>query len=764
MAVPIKIRVGASLDANVSAAFRPIVEAAKAARIAIQAEMDKAWQAINGGTAKGKGGQGPYRSLVREAEKAATEIVETERKKQARIAAEEAKATRRREAAERYVARIRDRYFAEQQRNGERADRANERARARDVAARGRVIGAIGRGTVETVGTIGRGALGVAGSVARGAGVNFDLASYVAKNVELETRATELSAAGYQEAKPGETQEARRNVRTEAGRQGLVEFARDIGAETAFDPTAVIQGMQAFVGKTGDLKTAEKAMGGLAVLSRATGTNLDDMVSAAGDAANALGDVGKGKAFETHEAKGKKLVDVMRMIAGQGKVGAVEIKDLAVQMAKLAAASTAFGGDAQANLEFMGGLAQMARATGGAASATQAATAVAGFVNTLKTPARLNAMISAGMKREDVYDEAKNIRAPQDIIKRALTATQGDPMAFKKIFANVVGARAVEPAAVEYRTAFATAKKGGADDKAANTAALAAVDALFAKFTKPISEKEMGESASKSMETTAARVQIFNNMLAATSEKLQAKLLPALEKAAPSILKLADMFVSLVSFAVENPGAAITSAIVASIGKAAIGAAASSAVTKLIEGAAGKMTGGMSFVLASAAITIAAATILAAEKEKGAQSITQDISEADKAVAAAEKEFKATGTLSPENLQALNNARISVIEAEIQGKAYQAAGGDQRYTGTGLGAVAGGINQAIDVATTDQTWKGLGAGGAASDQLRDLSLMRQSIDAMKAAIEAQGKQTLKVEVTNLPPAAGPQANTTNTTK
>jgi hypothetical protein len=116
-------------------------------------------------------------------------------------------------------------------------------------------------------------------------------------------------------------------------------------------------------------------------------------------------------------------------------------------------------------------------------------------------------------------------------------------------------------------------------------------------------------------------------------------------------------------------------------------------------------------------------------------------------------------------MQALNNARASILEAEDKARAYRGAGGDARYHGEGvLGNIAGGARQAFDVATGATTFEQIGAGAQAQDQQRDLSLMRQSIDAMKAAVEAQGKGTQKVEITNLPTAAGPVANTTNTTK
>jgi len=758
----IRIRVGVSVDRNAGNGFRPIVEAAKDARRQIKADMDRAWAAVNGrGAAKG-GGQGPYRSVVRAAERAADDVVKAEQRKQARIAAEEAKALRRKEAGERYVARIRDRYFSDQQKQAERA----ERLAAKDSAAsRSANVGrarAIGSGSMETLGKIGRGALGVAGSIARGAGVQTDLGAYVGNAVELETRASDLSNSAYDE---------QRDKGKRIDPKSLVRLGRDVGQQAAFDPSKVLEGLQSFVGKTGDLATGQAALPGLAKLARATGTTLEDMVGAAGEASKALGDVGPGKAFETAAEKGKALVDVLRLQAGQGKIGAAELKDMAKYGGRLAAASQAFGGDSARNLGDMGALAQLSIARGGAASAAEAATSVAGFANTLKTPARVKEFKAHGV---DVYNKEGGFKSVRDILKdsSAAAVSRGGteaPIEFKKMFANVKGAQAADPAFQAYSKAFRANLDVTKDKTKADIAGKKAIDELFDTFGKAISSAEETDSFNASMKTNAAQVQLFNNKLGEIGGEIASKVLPELAKAGPTIIKVVEAFAKMISFAAENPGTAIVTAITASIGKAAIGAAISGSVSKLVEGAASKMTGGMALTLGMATIAIAAATIVAQvlneKKIAGAEGVKTDIGEANKAVTAAEKEFKEKGSISPENMQALNNARISILDAEDKARAYRGAGGDARYHGEGvLGNIAGGARQAFDVATGATTFEQIGAGAQAQDQSRDLSLMRQSIDAMKAAVEAQGKGTQKVEITNLPAGPGPTANTSNTTK
>jgi hypothetical protein len=763
LADQIRIRVGATVDRNVGNAFRPIVDAARVARQAVEDEMERAWAAVNGKGAVKGGGQGPYRSVVRAAETAANQIVETERRKQTRIASEEARATRRREAAERHVARIRDRYFTEQQRQGERADKLAADNAGKERRAGGGRLRAIGSGSVETLGKIGRGALGVTGSIARGAGVQTDLGAYVGQAVELETRAAELSAAAYDE---------KRDKGKRVDPKGLVRLGRDVGREAAFDPAKVLEGLQAFVGKTGDLATGQAALPGLAKLARATGTSLEDMVGAAGEASKSLGDVGPGKEFETAAEKGKALVNVLRLMAGQGKVGAAELKDMAKYGGRLAAASQAFGGDAAQNLGDMGALAQLAIARGGAASAAEAATSVAGFANTLKTPARVKEFKAHGV---DIMDKGGGFKSARNILKDSAAASveRGGaeaPLEFKKMFANVKGAQAADPAFQAYVKAFRQNIGVTKDKTKADQAGRAAVDELFDNFGKAISATEEKESFDRSMKTGAAQVQLFNNKLGEIGGQIAEKVLPELSKAGPTIVRVVEAFAKMIAFAAENPGMAIVAAITASIGKAAIGAAVGGAVNKLIDGAGSKMSGKMAMALGTATISIAAATIIAQvmneKKAAGAEAVKTDVVDANKAVTTAEKEFKEKGTISPENMQALENARISIAAAENAAKAYQGNGGDQRYYGDGgvAGQIAGGARQAFDVATGKTSFDDLGRGAQAQDQMRDLSLMRQSIDAMKAAIEQQARSTQKVEITNLPASAGPVANTTNTTK
>jgi len=144
--------------------------------------------------------------------------------------------------------------------------------------------------------------------------------------------------------------------------------ALQVGGETGTDANAALEGLSKFVGKTGDLKLGRELMKDLAVYAKATGTELDDMTDAAADVATALPEAAD---------KNKQVLAVMRAIAGQGKLGAVEVKDLASQMAKLAANAGQFEGSAADNIITLGAMAQESRQRGGSASASQATQSVA---------------------------------------------------------------------------------------------------------------------------------------------------------------------------------------------------------------------------------------------------------------------------------------------------------------------------------------------------------------------------------------------------
>jgi hypothetical protein len=759
MAESIRIRVGCSVDKNVGSAFRPIIEAAKDARRQIEAEMDRAWAAVNGrGAAKRASGGGPYRSVVREAERAADTVVAIETRKQRRIVAEQERAQRKQLAEVQRTQR--ELQNAEFKRGADKI-REWKRSQKEERSANVGRARAIGSGSMETLGKIGRGALGVTGSIARGAGVQTDLGSYVGSAVELETRASDLSNSAYDE---------KRDKGKRIDPKSLVRLGRDVGQQAAFDPSKVLEGLQSFVGKTGDLATGQAALPGLAKLARATGTTLEDIVGAAGEASKALGDVGPGKAFETAAEKGKALVDVLRLQAGQGKIGAAELKDMAKYGGRLAAASQAFGGDSAKNLGDMGALAQLSIARGGAASAAEAATSVAGFANTLKTPARVKEFKAHGV---DVYNKDGGFKSVRDILKdsSAAAVSRGGteaPIEFKKMFANVKGAQAADPAFQAYSKAFRANIEVTKDKTKADMAGKKAIDELFDTFGKAISADEENDSFKASMKTSAAQVQLFNNKLGEIGGAMAEKVLPELIKAEPTIIKVVEAFAKMISWASQNPGTAITGAVVASIGKAAIGASVSSAVEGLIKGASSGagLNVGNALSIVAASIAIASVGMLAidnvmSQMDKGVNtSVSQDLKIGD-ALVGGSRALRATKTTGDaESDAALQGAKqIEQINALHEARAQQAS---IRERITNMNDAANPLN----VAFGDKSIEDMGRAKADAGKTDQLVADYKSLAGVIEKLSAQLGKPLKVsgEVSLAGGAPGPTANTSNTTK
>lgn len=683
----IKIQVGVGLAANPAAAFVPAVSAAKAATTKINAEFDNV----------GKKAQSVYRTNAREAERSAQQIA------------------RAHERALANVAKIRDRYFAQEQRQQEQLERKAvaqyrrytelENQRAREATKAGQEMAAnAGRYAMSGLRTAGRFAM----EIARGAGVNLDIGSLVGKSVSMEKRAVDLANASIGTGVAGNEKRV--------SSQTLVGEARGIGQQMGFDPEAVLEGLQKYVAKTGDLASGRASLPGLAKLASATGSDLSDVVDAAGDVANALGDIpNKGKAVES----------VMRAIAGQGKVGAVEMKDLAVQMAKLGAAAGAFEGDKAKAVESMGILAQLARATGGAASASQATTSVARFVSTLQTPARLKEFLKpgTGIKKEDIYGPGGGLRDPFEIIKRTIAATGADPLKLHAMFASTVGNKPVDALAKVYRDA------GGGQK------GMAAIDAEVKRLgAAAMTDAAINEAHAERMKTSAAKIEQFNAKMVEVGGTIAEAALPALEQFAPRLISAGEGLSKFVGWATQNPGQAVGAIVAASvagsIAKAAIGEAAGQALGKAISALPKN-----SFGFATAAITIAAASIAIQKYNEQTAAAKADVNQTFDATNALLKKFgeeRKHGAVSKETVDALMQHGAEIQGLRKAGELYE-----NPEEGT-FGGIKHGLTKAVSTLTGDseELAKREGTGAQAKQLDEGLRIQAQAISDLANAIKS----------------------------
>lgn len=395
--------------------------------------------------------------------------------------------------------------------------------------------------------------------IARGAGVDFSLSAGIGKAREREAAAVQLSNQGWNPDAQAfgdriSAAELRKTAKLQAARLGLS------------GEDEVMTAMTKFTDVTGDLSTAKTIIGDIGLLARASGTRLDEAASAAADMSAQLPD---SMDLESRRAAMQRLLGVAAM---QGKRGAVEMKDLARYMPKIVSSAGAFGGRPEDNMVKLMAISQVARRYGGAPNAAVASTSVAAMVNTLKTPARVAQFKQHGV---NVYDEQGKLRDIQAIIKESIVSAK-NPVEFKKMWANVQGARAVEGFKTIYQ------KAGG------GKSGLEAIDAEFKKFTAALDPAAQQKMLEASTSTTEAASNRFQQKLDEVTEKMGASLLPALERLAPTVLSLAEKFSGLLQWVADNPFKAVVVAMTAAVGRAGI----ESGIRMMIDRAATSLLGG----------------------------------------------------------------------------------------------------------------------------------------------------------------------------
>lgn len=410
-----------------------------------------------------------------------------------------------REAQERFNS-ARDRFSVRDWESEGALKRANTSVnRAARIRSGMRVAGAVG-GIVGSAAAFGG---RMAFDLARDVGVQTDYGQLTAQNFAVQKNARDLVNSAYMPGKAGAA-----GMRQDPA--AIIAEGRAVGKESGYSTGSAIEALQKFTAKTGDLESGRAILADMAKFSRATGTELEDMVDAAADVSNALGDVANKPAI---------MKDVMRSIIAQGKEGAVEIKDLATQMAKLGAAATQVSGDPSKAVTTMGALTQMARAKGGASSATMAATSVGSFMATFTKAARVNAFKANGI---ELREKDGLLRDPRAIITDVLKATGGDANKIAKMFSDQGAQRVMRGWTTTYNQA------GGGEK------GLAAVNAELDKLMLSTSKMtEIEDSHRAAMAEAEVKVQLVNNAFSDMADKINKDLGPAFAHLVPDIEKFA---------------------------------------------------------------------------------------------------------------------------------------------------------------------------------------------------------------------------------
>jgi len=257
-------------------------------------------------------------------------------------------------------------------------------------------------------------------------GGGFGIADSMHRSMELSTLATDIAIQGHVTGPGGS--EANKRQRSGKEIEGAI---RATSIETGMESGDVGKGLMKFTNLTGDLQLGLDLLPQLAKMAAATGTSFDDMAQSAGNIS---------KALEGTKDPAKGTMDILQSMAGQGRENSIELKDFAVQVAKITATSGKFEGTSVENVIKMSSLMQDARGGGGAWNSASAATAVSSFGATFGKGARRKEFKARGIELEG---KDNKVRDPFEIIAESIDKTHGNIEGLNKLYGSVMVDRAI---------------------------------------------------------------------------------------------------------------------------------------------------------------------------------------------------------------------------------------------------------------------------------------------------------------------------------
>lgn len=341
--------------------------------------------------------------------------------------------------------------------------------------------------------------------------------------------------------------------------------ARATRQGTGFSAEQVVSGMSSFHALAGNVNAAKNLAPFMAQMALASEASLEDIGTTAGQTfMNALS-----AGMDPKQAE-QATKAVLAAAAGQAKVGAIEMKDVAAVGSGIIASASLFSGDFGANAQSALALAQMSRGAGGADSAAEAATSVASFTRDLiKHGSALEKMgvqvYAPGSNRMKLGDDVGNIAM------QAIAATKGDlsQLSGKHGF-DARGIRAV----LGLQKAYANA--GGGD------AGILAMKREFKNWRdQTMSPAEVSSSAAFAANQPGKQLaDIWHDVTETAGHELAPAFLQlagSLKELMPMVAKAISAFATFASWAAENPlkglGAIILGAVAKDVAAAGIGQA-----------------------------------------------------------------------------------------------------------------------------------------------------------------------------------------------
>jgi hypothetical protein len=513
------------------------------------------------------------------------------------------------------------------------------------------------------------------------------------------------------------------------------------GISTGIDADSLAGAAQAFVSKTGDIDTAVKNMETFATVAQATGASVEDVASAAADLSEKM-DI---KSVED-------MKKALTMLTFQGKAGAFEIRDMASQFPKLAAAAKSFGIKGLGGIAKLGGFLQLARgATGSAEQASFATEAT--FRQLTAKSAQIQSGEAFGGRRVEVFeggDPTKPVRDFTEVIGDVMQASRGNLVELQKTF-DTEGIRALRPLISTFRGASDAA---GGGEKGAKAGRDAVMKAMNDAGNATSDWKEIQKDAGDVMKSSTVKLEVvYAQLKEAIGKELVPeiqKLIPELGKLVPHVAGAAKAFVDIVKFLSEHPflslGALMSAQILADIGKAKLGSVIGNAITRSMptqggSGGSGQsssnpVAGVLSIAATSVAVTAAGVAVI--------DSIFGGKDTADKSVRGAAIEASNTASAvragKPGSAEEAGKRMGELHELIAKGEGAK-AGREADPTGGVINFMGGAFDALLNFASAGgagKSWSSQQTSEAAANNLE--SLKTEAAELLKALKEAAQMQ------------------------
>ena len=419
--------------------------------------------------------------------------------------------------------------------------RTEEAARRRFARTVGRRVGNRVGSTLRSVGSYGAMALGLGGGML--------MASALRSHTRPETVAMGLANQAFG------TQDARGQTRAQMTKRAMDE-ARIIALNTGLQKEEILGGVRKFSEKAGGAFAVGLPLAGyFADVAQAHGAKIGDVGSAGGQVFMAAKNAGFGD-----ERAGEITKQLLGSMAGMGKVGAIEFKDMARQAGKIMSAAGQFGKeDLVKNARTMMAIGQFALG-GGAQSPEEAGTAVMRFADDAAKNWKRFRDIGGKDQGFSVFtdDTRTQMISPEEILFKSLEKTKGNIPDMMKLF-GLRGKKGMQPfrqMVVDTMKGLETA--GGGDLNAGIEMARGKMRRMINLSEDPKMTQASAAHARTSMAVRMAKVkERFDQKLAPAAMRIVEALLPALEKLIPLFESGAEALASFLEFFAENPVAGL---------------------------------------------------------------------------------------------------------------------------------------------------------------------------------------------------------------